>query len=223
MASIPVPDGTITGCINDATRVVRIIDTAKSDPVNRCVAAGGVLHETRVAWNQAGPPGPKGDPGEPGLKGDKGEPGDPGEPGAPGPKGAPGDPGTPGATPVVLVSQSSRAVQPSPVTRIVTDGPGLLAGSYVLTVAGEFTNATTVSHLLYCSVVFLDADGGNPVGTSFTVGAEPFPFLNFQTFTNTSLITLAADADRMNFSCSVVAGGQNGSVDDVLVLATRIS
>jgi len=60
-ASVPNTDGTISGCINDATGVVRIIDTAKPGALGRCISAG-ILRETPVTWNSTGPVGPPGRP-----------------------------------------------------------------------------------------------------------------------------------------------------------------
>jgi len=68
-ASMPNADGTISGCVNDATGVVRIIDTAKPGTLGRCISAG-VLRETALAWNvagRAGAPGPAGPAGPAGV------------------------------------------------------------------------------------------------------------------------------------------------------------
>jgi hypothetical protein len=50
-ASIPAPDGTITGCVLKSSGVVRIIDTATES----CKSS-----ERTVPWNQAGQPGEDG-------------------------------------------------------------------------------------------------------------------------------------------------------------------
>ena len=59
-ASIPAADGTITGCVNKTSGVVRIIDTAKTS----CTK-----NEDTVPWNQAGQPGQDGANGTNGVSG----------------------------------------------------------------------------------------------------------------------------------------------------------
>ena len=102
-ASVPDAAGLIHGCINNTTRVVRIIDPAMSGNL-------GQLHhperaprrETPASWSQVGPAGPAGEPGAAGAPGEigpagpQGEAGAAGAPGEPGPQGAEGPPGIPG-------------------------------------------------------------------------------------------------------------------------------
>lgn len=76
-ASGSTADGMILGCVNDATGVVRVVDPAKPGNLGRCISAG-LLRETALTWDVAGPPGPPGAPGADGV---------PGPPGAPGPAG----------------------------------------------------------------------------------------------------------------------------------------
>ena len=66
-AASPDDAGVIHACVNDATRVARIIDTDSSSPLNQCLTGPGPLRETPVTWNAAGPPGPEGEPGRPGT------------------------------------------------------------------------------------------------------------------------------------------------------------
>lgn len=93
-AGIPGPDGVITGCYDQASGQLRVIDvTAQA----QCLAT-----EQQLTWQQTGPVGPAGAQGEQGATGPtgpagatgpQGEKGEPGAPGAPGPVGTPGAPG----------------------------------------------------------------------------------------------------------------------------------
>ena len=96
-ASVPNTDGTISGCINDATGVVRIIDTSKPGTLGRCISVG-ILRETPVTWNARGLPGPTGGTGSAGPAGPAGPPG---ADGAAGPAGAVGPQGPPGPSPSI--------------------------------------------------------------------------------------------------------------------------
>ncbi len=65
-AAIPDTDGTIHGCVNAATGVVRVVDADKPGNLGSCITTGPrLLRETAVDWNQAGVAGPPGPPGEP--------------------------------------------------------------------------------------------------------------------------------------------------------------
>lgn len=88
-ATIPNANGVYTGCVNNSTGALRVIDPAAG---GKC-ATTGKQAETQISWNQTGVPGttgpvgPKGDPGPMGLKGDPGPMGLKGDPGLTGPKG----------------------------------------------------------------------------------------------------------------------------------------
>jgi hypothetical protein len=90
VAAIPGSGGSIQGCYNKATGVLRVV----SDPsqclvaTNPVVVHAPVLLEVPIQWNQTGPPG------TPGLPGAKGDPGVQGLQGQPGAKGDKGDAGT---------------------------------------------------------------------------------------------------------------------------------
>ena len=73
-ASVPNVDGTILGCVNEATGVVRVIDPKgrESRPLH---LSAGLLRETALTWNVAGPAGPPGAPGADGAPGPAGPPG----------------------------------------------------------------------------------------------------------------------------------------------------
>ena len=58
LASIPAPDGTITGCAQKDGSKLRLIDLA----VEKCMNS-----EVRVTWNVRGPQGAQGVPGTPGV------------------------------------------------------------------------------------------------------------------------------------------------------------
>jgi hypothetical protein len=69
-AAIPSAAGTLHGCVNNATGVLRVVDEAKSGNLGQCITTGAaVLRETAVDWNQTGPAGPPGEPGAPGAPG----------------------------------------------------------------------------------------------------------------------------------------------------------
>ena len=46
-AAIPDTDGTIHGCVNDATGVVRIVDRAVSGSLGSCITSGARVDESR--------------------------------------------------------------------------------------------------------------------------------------------------------------------------------
>lgn len=71
-ATIPGSNGTINGCYEKRTGVLRVID---AEAGKACLSA-----ETPISWNQRGPKGDKGDQGLQGLQGEKGDKGDPGTP-----------------------------------------------------------------------------------------------------------------------------------------------
>jgi collagen triple helix repeat protein len=81
-------DGTINGCVDRKTGVLRVVEQGRKCNKRRATA---------IKWRQRGPAGTPGAPGAPGALGEKGEKGDPGAPGALGEKGEKGDPGAPGA------------------------------------------------------------------------------------------------------------------------------
>jgi hypothetical protein len=75
-AAIPGSDGVIHGCYKEVKGDLRVVDYDAS-----CAA-----NETRLTWNQVGPPGPQG------LQGERGPQGEQGPPGLPGPAGPVTDP-----------------------------------------------------------------------------------------------------------------------------------
>jgi hypothetical protein len=63
-ASIPDAAGNIKGCVNNAGGVVRIVDTAKSGKLGKCITTGAaVLRETEVEWAETGRDGANGEQG----------------------------------------------------------------------------------------------------------------------------------------------------------------
>jgi hypothetical protein len=101
LATIPGTGGTISGCYEKKTGILRVID---AEAGKKCLS-----FETPISWNQRGlkgdpgaqgiqgPQGVKGDPGQQGLQGLQGEKGEKGDPGAQGLQGEKGDEGDPGA------------------------------------------------------------------------------------------------------------------------------
>jgi hypothetical protein len=73
-ATIPGSNGTINGCYEKRTGILRVID---AEAGKACLSG-----ETPISWNQRGP---KGDQGLQGLQGERGEKGDKGDPGTPAP------------------------------------------------------------------------------------------------------------------------------------------
>jgi hypothetical protein len=96
LATIPDANHVVHGCVNNATGVLRAIDTAKSGNLGNCITTPGALQETPLTWNQSGPAGSPGAPGPAGPQGPAGATGPQGLPGADGSQGAPGPVGLPG-------------------------------------------------------------------------------------------------------------------------------
>jgi hypothetical protein len=103
-AAIPDSGGVVHACVLNATKTVRLIDTAKpKELIGHCTSV-----ETELTLNQQGqpgaqgPPGPKGDTGSPGPQGPNGDagaqglPGPKGDTGSAGPQGLKGDTGPQG-------------------------------------------------------------------------------------------------------------------------------
>jgi collagen triple helix repeat protein len=88
-ATIPGSNGTINGCYEKRTGILRVIDTNTGA---KCTS-----YETPINWNQQGQKGPTGPAGAQGLKGDAGAPGDRGPTGAAGVQGENGAAGPQGA------------------------------------------------------------------------------------------------------------------------------
>ncbi len=92
--SIPASDGTISGCYQKSSRLLRVIDAA----VETCGQ-----NEQAISWAQTGPAGPQGlagpqgATGATGLQGPEGSIGPEGSAGATGLQGSTGATGTPGA------------------------------------------------------------------------------------------------------------------------------
>ena len=99
-AAMPDNGGVYHGCINDATGVLRVVDSSKSGQLGACISTKGVLHETAITWNQTGPAGTAGAIGAPGVAGPAGAAGaqgPAGPAGALGPQGSVGPAGGDGA------------------------------------------------------------------------------------------------------------------------------
>ena len=64
VGATPDTDGTIHGCVNEATGVVRVVDSAKPGNLGACIITGPrLLREQALDWQQIGPAGPPGPPG----------------------------------------------------------------------------------------------------------------------------------------------------------------
>jgi hypothetical protein len=74
-ATIPGSNGTINGCYEKRTGILRVID---AEAGKACLSI-----ETPISWSQQGPKGDQGLQGPKGEKGDKGDKGDPGTPADP--------------------------------------------------------------------------------------------------------------------------------------------
>ncbi|HEX5142513.1 MAG TPA: hypothetical protein VFW21_01450 [Mycobacterium sp.] len=73
-ASVPSPDGTFSGCVNNSSGDLRVIDPTKSGTLGHCVTSGPHA-ETAITWSQQGPagqPGPSGPTGPAGPPGPQG-------------------------------------------------------------------------------------------------------------------------------------------------------
>ena len=74
-SAIPSSDGAFHGCVNNATGVLRVIDTSKGGALGNCILSPSALKETPIAWNGqgvAGARGPAGPQGEAGAQGERG-------------------------------------------------------------------------------------------------------------------------------------------------------
>ncbi len=101
-ASIPAPNGVISGCYKKSGGSLRVIDTARDS----C----DVNNEIPVHWNQIGPQGPIGPVGPMGPAGPQGVQGFQGPPGPQGPQGPAGPPGS-GAPIAVLKINGDATIQ----------------------------------------------------------------------------------------------------------------
>ncbi|MFZ1491746.1 MAG: hypothetical protein WAS51_17545, partial [Ilumatobacteraceae bacterium] len=72
IASADGADVTYRACVNDTTRVVRIIDPAMPGYKGHCITQAGPLRETAMSWNQTGPAGSAGANGADGATGPAG-------------------------------------------------------------------------------------------------------------------------------------------------------
>ena len=154
-ASIPGPDGVITGCYKQASGQLRVIDvTAQA----QCLAT-----EQQLTWQQTGPVGPAGAQGEPGATGPagpagatgpQGEKGEQGPPGAPGPVGTPGAPGPIGPQ----GEQGPPGLQGNP-------GPAGLSGYEIVSRDSAFDSSAT-------KLLSVDCPAGK---VALGGGAEIFP------------------------------------------------
>jgi hypothetical protein len=95
-ASVPDADGTIHGCVNRMTGIVRVINPSLPGFAGACNTNAWFFGERALTWNARGQTGPQGMPGTTGAPGPSGMPGpagpagDRGETGAAGPQGLPG-------------------------------------------------------------------------------------------------------------------------------------
>src|SRR5690242_2830183 len=95
--AIPGANGTIQGCYNNATGVLRVVSDS-----SQCLTSGPLvtrtpaLKETPITWSQTGPQGAAGLAGAAGQKGDTGGIGPMGPMGPKGDEGAAGAPGAKG-------------------------------------------------------------------------------------------------------------------------------
>ena len=114
MAFAAVPAGQIRGCVNNQTKLVRIVSTA-------CKA-----NETKKQWNQQGPAGPQGPQGPQGPEGPAGPAGGPQGPAGPagpqGPAGPTGPTGPQGPT-VPRVLKDLRGTTGLPAMKSCRGGP----------------------------------------------------------------------------------------------------
>jgi Collagen triple helix repeat (20 copies) len=88
-ASIPGPNGAITGCFDTRSGALRVIDVQSGAQCTK--------KEQQLMWNQTGPPGPQGPQGAQGAIGPAGPQGPPGATGSAGPQGPAGPTGPAGA------------------------------------------------------------------------------------------------------------------------------
>lgn len=136
-ASIPGPNGIITGCYVADSGRLRIIDAT----VTTCLPG-----ETQLTWNQAGPPGPMG------PQGLQGPPGPQGLQGPPGPTGPTGPPGPAGFTDVYVGRTSDPTGEvPLNVTPVSVVSVTVPAGLFLIDFSATAINLDTSPQTGVCT------------------------------------------------------------------------
>lgn len=171
--------GVLEACINPGNGGMRLVNASTACHKN----------ETRISWNEEGPPGPQGPIGPPGPAGPPGAPGAPGTPGTPGATGDPGPAGPPGspgpAGPPGPASGGPPFIWVCTPAHYNNTGPGHFSGVYVFNGSGSPAEV---------AVNILDKDGGNLQGVAIPGNA---PGNNYPGNAGVTTTTLAPGATRV--------------------------
>jgi hypothetical protein len=162
-ATIPGSTGTISGCYEKRTGIVRVID---SDAGAKCAS-----YEASISWNQQGQKGPtgaSGAQGPTGAQGLKGDTGPAGPKGATGPAGAAGAPG-----PSDLYATGQRATVALIGTYRSIAQLSLPPGKYFVSGNVQLESFADEANDLFVTCYLESPSGGGNIGDSQTaVGKE---------------------------------------------------
>ena len=154
-AAMPDADGQYHGCVNDITRVLRVVDPAKSGRRGHCIAQ----RETAIAWSVggSGPEGPQGPIGPEGPQGLTGPEGPQGPVGPAGPTGATGGQGPQGPQGLQGIQGVQGAAFTPTFQFVSSDGVAIAATEAPL---GVVTDSVS------CPEGFVATGGGFQLGTA---------------------------------------------------------
>jgi len=193
---------TFFGCVNNATGIVRIVD---SNTV--CKAT-----EHKIQWNQAGPRGPQGEQGNQGARGPQGPQGPQGQQGL---QGQQGPPGMSVGNNAVLSGGSDVPLSAFPGTVVAQTDPIVTSGVYYIN-ASALLNIDAADFASYCYIT--PASQGfddSIVGGSSDVG-------HYQTASVTDTWFIAA-GDTFQLVCYENNGNASTFAYDAGLTATLIN
>jgi hypothetical protein len=228
---IPDAKGVFHGCVNNQTRVLRVVKSAKSCRHRRVIIRAGkrivIPGELAIAWNQTGPKGSPGLQGRPGTNGTNGSPGQNGNNGesvtssslstgdAHCPNGGSSFQSTSGTTFACTgATGTTGPTGPSDAytTHALVPGLDLAAGSYMLLFEQGFTTTTSAAGDLSCTLdhgTAIDhASAAIPATTGFVAHVAM-----------TVPITLSAEGF---ISAGCTAGGPTGNFTNTNISAIKV-
>ena len=174
IAAIPGGNGTVAGCYEKNTGLLRVID---AEAGRKCTT-----YERAITWSQRGPAGavgatgPMGPAGSAGTAGATGPKGETGATGADGPTGATGPEGPPGPKgdtgPGTTAYFTQRfAFLDNTFTRLID--LALPAGNYTLSLTGSAASFETQQNTVFCGLELLGGSAFANTGASMPA-ASPF-------------------------------------------------
>lgn len=184
-ASIPGPDGVISGCIGN-NGVLRVIDSAANCQQN----------ETPLQWNQTGPAGPVGPTGPQGAAGSTGSAGPAGAQGSAGPQGPAGFANAAevaSTTPVSIFTSAWGTVDSVTIS---------LAAQHNVEITADMEGPATVGVVGTAERLVID---GNPIQSSDVACPAEFNIAGQLTFISPALYC-SSGGRAMNWSVNLAAG-----------------